>query len=485
MKFGQKIQEWFYMLSTIDKYSEWDSRKSFNRLNKPETSQDVYNHHNQSTSRLIGGGGEDAVYDTQLDETVNRNIIEGVHEVKLAWRHIKNWIDKYDCDIGSSLQSKCTQDDLIDFQKDLNIRLPNCVVEFYKLTDGQGNYGNNSEINGLLFGLKLLPLDEILINCENWRKLAKILNENHQLQIQLPQLQLSHNNSNQLKKSSPNNSFELSNLSSSSLDQKFSNLVNLNHQKSIPPNHILETYAHPMWIPLITDEIGNFIGIDLSPPPQGKWGQVIMFGRDFDTKFKIADNFGDFLLLFANDLEIGNWNLRTSKKNNDGDLFIGNENELYYVDKETNLEQPYLSVLRNRAINNWINTLKSNNEPISPENNAIIKNLLSKDKTLLEFKPDNVDEFINNNLANIDTLNQNTDVLNSSSSSSIPSQTGSALNLESNAEPRLDNHTSLLKKSTILKSKNLPDNIPQSETRLNEDKENIQFHSKGLQEIEL
>lgn len=483
MKFPQKILEWIYLISTNDKYSEWDSRKSFNRLNKPEAREDqLYSHHNRSSTGLIGAGEgfESAVDEDSSD--VNRNTIEGVHEVKLAWRHIKNWLDKYNSDLGTSLQSKCTDDDLLDFQKDLNIKLPNCVLEFYKLTDGQGNFGNDTEINGLLFGLKLLPLDEILINTGNWRKVAKILNEKHQLQINLAQLKSTHNNSNQLKKLSPNTSFEMSNVSSSSLDQKSQSLIKINLQKSIPPNEILETYAHPMWIPIITDEVGNYIGIDLSPPAQGRWGQVIMFGRDFDTKFKIADNFGDFLLLFANDLEIGNWNLRTSKKNNDGDLFIGNEDELFYVDKETKLEQPYLQVLKSRAIQNWIAKLEADNQQISQQDQEIITNLLQKDSTLLKFKPENIDKFINNNLASIDTINQDVGVTNSSSSSSIPSPLGSTVALPSKVQPPVNKP--VLKPQTISTSRPI-DPGPKAKSSPIEGLDDILLQSKDLQEIDL
>lgn len=84
---------------------------------------------------------------------------------------------------------------------------------------------------------------------------------------------------------------------SSSSKSSSQNHLRMPKQRSIPPSVIHEMFAHPMWIPLVTDEVGNYIGIDLSPPPAGKWGQVILFGRDFDFKFQIADTWGDFLLI--------------------------------------------------------------------------------------------------------------------------------------------------------------------------------------------
>lgn len=389
MKFP-KILEFFYSLSTNDKYSEWDSTKSFNRINKP-LDELLYSHHNRSTTGLI--------VPEEDPNNPSSASLEGTHEVKLAWRHIKNWISSHNSDLSSSLLKPCTNDDLRDFQKDLNIKLPACVIEFFKLTDGQGNFGNDSEINGLIFGLKLLPLDEILINTEQWRKVAKLISNPTHPAVPLTQLESTHNNENQIRYNArASSSISLSNPSKSTASPT---LPKLKPQNSIPPDEVLSTYAHPMWIPIITDEVGNYVGIDLLPPPNGKWGQVIIFGRDFDTKYKIADNFGDFLLLFANDLEIGNWSLRTSKEFSNNDLFIGNEHELFFIDKDTKLEQSYLNVLKNRSIESWVNLLES----VTPEDKKILDDLTSKDRTFLKFKPDTIDKFINSNLSTIDPVN--------------------------------------------------------------------------------
>ncbi|KAG2733931.1 hypothetical protein G9P44_003456 [Scheffersomyces stipitis] len=427
MSLRQKFQEFIYSISTSDKYSEFDSRKSFNRVNKPgPESTLLYSHHNQSSHELITENDLD-------DGNLNKHNLDGVHEVKLAWRHIKNWMDKYSPDLGHSLQDKCTNSDLNDFQKDLNIKLPNCVLEFYKLTDGQSDFGNNTnEINGLIFGLKLMPLDEIMVSTENWRKVARVLNsELSQIKqankiSELSKLPTIHSNQNAYKKklsgsggsetSSTKTSFDLvdsfsrstrSSSVSSELSSGSNSQLNIPKQRCIPPGATHETFAHPMWIPLATDEVGNYVGIDLSPGATGKWGQVILFGRDFDFKFRIADNFGDFLLIFANDLEIGNWELKRDRKNNYGDLFIGNEGELVYVDKTTKLEIPYLEVLRRRAIEKWLSSLEIS-ENLTPELEQLKQDLTAKDQTLTSFNKslNNIDKFINNNLSTIDNLDE-------------------------------------------------------------------------------
>lgn len=79
-------------------------------MNTQETEL-LFSHHNQSTASLIGGPTND------VDSTVNKNQFDGVHEVRLAWRHIKNWLLKYSPDLNSTLQSPCTDADLFPIFK--------------------------------------------------------------------------------------------------------------------------------------------------------------------------------------------------------------------------------------------------------------------------------------------------------------------------------------------------------------------------------
>lgn len=407
MKFG-KLREFIYSLSTNDKYSEFDPRKSFNRVNKPQEDNLLYSHHNESTNSLNGGPTND------IDLTINKNQYDGVHEVRLAWRHIKNWLVKYSPDLSSSLQSPCTDADLNDFQKDLNIKLPNCLTEFFKLTDGQ-SYFNENGSGGLFFGLKLMPIDEIMVMTENWRKVADYLNteifqmnQTNEL-LKMSKLETSHQNTNNQFKNSSSNIDLLEPLQQSKRAQKEvnRNTHNIPMQKSIPPGAIHSSFAHPMWIPIITDEAGNCIGIDLSPPTNGcgTWGQVILFGRDFDHKYLIANNFGDFLLIFANDLEIGNWDIKTNSDDNNQDLMIGSEGELIFVDKESNKEMPYLEILKKRCIEKWLSALSDSNSEKSDEIQQLIKSLNLNSSSILSFK-NSMDQFVNHNLSNIDGINE-------------------------------------------------------------------------------
>ncbi|EER33532.1 hypothetical protein CTRG_02350 [Candida tropicalis MYA-3404] len=417
MKLGQKLQEFIYSLSTSDKYSEYDSRKSFNRVNKPDSQNLLGHHHNNSSLELVSNINEDS------------NNLQGVHEVNLAWRHIKNWLSKYSSDINQSLQSKCTDADLQDFQKDLNIKLPNCVSQYFKLVDGQ--YADY-ESSGLIFGLKLMSLDEITIAADNWRKVAAYLNQQlrENFQSEMSKLPTSHTSTNQYTKklsgvsgasgstsggtlhrnfssevSSARTSFDLSVTSLSTMETASSNrhANYMPKQRSIPPNTIHETLAHPMWIPLVTDEVGNYIGIDLSPASEGKYGQVILFGRDFDFKYKVSDSWGDFLLIFANDLELGNWDIKENVKNNDGDLFIGTEGELVFIDKNNGgLEIPYLEMLKRRSMKHWLDSLESSTDSNAQQLLEELKNNEVSILTLNSKRFQSIDAFINDNLTLID-----------------------------------------------------------------------------------
>lgn len=79
---------------------------------------------------------------------------------------------------------------------------------------------------------------------------------------------------------------------------------------SVPPTWIKGLYACRGWIPLLSDRTGNYVGIDLDPGSGGSWGQVIVFGRDFDRKCVLwkgegEGGWGKWLASFVDELESG------------------------------------------------------------------------------------------------------------------------------------------------------------------------------------
>jgi cell wall assembly regulator SMI1 len=94
---------------------------------------------------------------------------------------------------------------------------------------------------------------------------------------------------------------------------------------SIPSGWIRAQYACRGWLPLITDRCGNYVGVDLSPAEQGgAWGQVIVFGREFDRKCVLfrgegEGGWGRWLAGFAEELESGEgWEIDGASHNRRG-----------------------------------------------------------------------------------------------------------------------------------------------------------------------
>lgn len=78
---------------------------------------------------------------------------------------------------------------------------------------------------------------------------------------------------------------------------------------SWPPEAVDPAYINPRRIPLTYDGSGNHIGLDFDPWPEGRVGQVILYGRDEDVKAVLAPSLGGFLEWIAGLLESGNFRL--------------------------------------------------------------------------------------------------------------------------------------------------------------------------------
>ena len=112
----------------------------------------------------------------------------------------------------------------------------------------------------------------------------------------------------------------------------------LARQDSQPPNTVQKAYAHPAWIPLARDWGGNYLAADLAPGPAGTWGQIIIFGRDYDCKFVVARSWGALLASIADDFGSNNAHIDEDS----GELKL-------LAFKGQNVEPPYLEILRWRC----------------------------------------------------------------------------------------------------------------------------------------
>ncbi|CUM53201.1 KNR4/SMI1-like protein 2 [Debaryomyces fabryi] len=268
------------------------------------------------------------------------------------WDRIESWLEEEYPELGDNLNDGVTTADLNEFENDLGCgSLPVEVRQFYKRHDGQFRGGKPT---GMIMGLTLLDLEGIVEEYAIWAKVNQRL-EKQQYIFQHQQQQSQKATSSAASEAQGNQS---------RINNSF-----IANQKSIPPNAIQPYYAHRGWIPFVKDFCGNQIAIDLAPGPQGHWGQIIIFGRDYDTKLVIASNLQEFIFGFVSDLELGNFQIDQNDQDsgfldgsrNDDDYMIGDgqedQGELCFIDKDkkefgTSMKGKltYLEVLKRRAL---------------------------------------------------------------------------------------------------------------------------------------
>jgi cell wall assembly regulator SMI1 len=184
-----------------------------------------------------------------------------------TWNRLRTWLGREYPELGDTLNYGILPEDLAQIEMQFGFELPAVVRESYLVVDGQEAESSAGCPEGLFFGLTLLPLDDVLEEWRFWRE----------------------------------------------VDQDPSTGANSNLRElmqSLPPGWIRKEYSQQGWIPLIADRGGNYIGIDLNPGAEGATGQVIVFGRDFDTKVVLwngdgAAGWAKWLASFVEELEGG------------------------------------------------------------------------------------------------------------------------------------------------------------------------------------
>lgn len=68
-----------------------------------------------------------------------------------------------------------------------------------------------------------------------------------------------------------------------------------NTKSSYVNGQIKEDYFNPLWLPIATDDGGNYIAIDFDPGSAGAIGQIISHGRDESILYVLADSFTSWL----------------------------------------------------------------------------------------------------------------------------------------------------------------------------------------------
>ncbi|RKF56208.1 Glucan synthesis regulatory protein [Golovinomyces cichoracearum] len=240
--------------------------------------------------------------------------------VSHSWKRIDKWAEDNYQELWDQLCEGCTSNDLNELEHQLDFSLPMDVRESLQIHDGQERGGLPT---GIIFGSMLLDCEEIVQEWENWKKVNReFLTEPVNYKHAVPVKALGGSSSSSKR-------------SSSQATNPLWRQDLLARQDSQPHDAIKKVYAHPAWIPMVRDWGGNNLAVDLAPGPAGKWGQVILFGRDYDCKYVVSRSWSAFLSTVADDLNSGRW-------------FVDEEtNELKLREfKSTNVEPGYLDILR-------------------------------------------------------------------------------------------------------------------------------------------
>lgn len=205
-----------------------------------------------------------------------------------TWNRIKIWLAREYPELGDTLNYGILPQDLAQIEMQFGFALPQAIRESYGVVDGQEAESSAGCSEGLFFGLSLLPLEDVLEEWRFWREVDDDV--------------------------------------TTGANPRLRDLM-----RSIPDGWIRKEYSQRGWIPLVADKAGNYIGVDLNPEEGGSVGQVIVFGRDFDTKVVLWHGDGPggwarWLSNFADELESGE-GYELGQGNSEGE---GSEDELGY-----------------------------------------------------------------------------------------------------------------------------------------------------------
>jgi len=245
--------------------------------------------------------------------------------VSHSWKRIDRWVEDHYEELADNVCEGCTANDVNELEHELDATLPMDVRESLQIHDGQERGGLPT---GLLFGMMLLDCEEIIMEWRNWRKVAEeyLTTKPDYSTPQIPVKAFAGaSTAPPVAQTQPSgNPLWRQGL--------------LARQASQPPGAVQKAYAHPAWIPLARDWGGNYLATDLAPGPTGTWGQIIIFGRDYDCKFVVARSWGAMLATVADDFNSNN--VHVSEES--GELKL-------LAFKRQNVEPPYLEILRWRC----------------------------------------------------------------------------------------------------------------------------------------
>jgi cell wall assembly regulator SMI1 len=171
------------------------------------------------------------------------------------WNEIKNKLQTIAPDIVQGLLPGVTDAQLQGLEKQLDVKLPEAFVDFYKIHNGQ-----NDTSPWMIDGEILLPFEQIYTEWSIWDDL---LQNNHFVTDEgLP-------------------------------------------YTSEPEKGIKNVWWNSKWIPFTYDGCGNHLCLDLDPDTGGHYGQVIRMWHDDAERIILAISFTDWIKEYAEKLKNG------------------------------------------------------------------------------------------------------------------------------------------------------------------------------------
>lgn len=145
--------------------------------------------------------------------------------------------------LKETLNKGISENDIRAAEEEIGISFSTELKELYLTNNGD----NHEALCGVILGFQFLSLSEILSEWRRWKDLAD------------------------------------------DADLNDPNLFT-----STPAGCIKRRYADTKWLPICTDNGGNYIGIDFDPDVNGCSGQIINFGRDENNKTVLSESLNAF-----------------------------------------------------------------------------------------------------------------------------------------------------------------------------------------------